>query len=237
MAISENVLGDSTSKGSFFKTKNSKGKKVTSKAANTGMTQKWETQAIQARLTSVHAAPKSSPSWNNVLVVSWFTIAVALASCSIGHIINEIVAKKVLRLVLVLMLVLVSVSVLLPDQAWPWAAGRRGGQKKAFTARTLDGGECSICLELVTDESNFQLPCGYWYHTQCVRDLRAHGGSESCPNCRGPLPPGQEDAFDRATRLVVRAERIDAMDKTAAAQLLGRRRFTAAGDQGGSIVV
>ena len=36
---------------------------------------------------------------------------------------------------------------------------------KAFVARALENEECSICLELVTDESNFQLMCGHWYHT------------------------------------------------------------------------
>ena len=69
--------------------------------------------------------------------------------------------------------------------------------KDVFVSRALEEEECAICLEIVTNESDFQLPCGHWYHRECVKQLRTHGGNESCPLCREPLPPGPEEAFDR----------------------------------------
>jgi hypothetical protein len=88
-------------------------------------------------------------------------------------------------------------------------------RRESFAARALEGEECSICLEQVNDEPHFQLPCGHWYRKKSVKD----GGSESCPNCREPLPPGPAEEFGRATRLLVRAEKIEDKDKTAAASL------------------
>ena len=79
--------------------------------------------------------------------------------------------------------------------------------KEVFVARTLEEEACAICLEIVTNELDFQLPCGHWYHRECVKQLRAHSGNESCPLCREPLPPGPEEACDRALRLIVRGER------------------------------
>ena len=92
----------------------------------------------------------------------------------------------------------------------------KGKRQEAFVDRTLDGEERSICLELVVnesnlclelvvDESNFQLPCGHWYHNQCVKELRLYGVSDSCPNCREPLSPGLVEAINNAVRLLVKA--------------------------------
>ncbi|HIB78208.1 MAG TPA: tetratricopeptide repeat protein, partial [Flavobacteriales bacterium] len=97
-------------------------------------------------------------------------------------------------------------------------AGAGGAGKSEFVSRELEGEECSICLEFVA-ASDFQLPCGHWYHRQCVKELRSHGGNEACPNCRVPLPPGPEEAADRAVRILVRAERIQAKHPSLAQQL------------------
>jgi Flp pilus assembly protein TadD len=69
--------------------------------------------------------------------------------------------------------------------------------------------QCSICLELVTSKSNFQLVCGHWYHTQCIKDLRSHGGSASCPNCREPLPPAPKEVCGRAVSILDRAAQME----------------------------
>ena len=82
----------------------------------------------------------------------------------------------------------------------------------AFVTCTLYGEECSICLEPVTGASNFQLPCGHWYHTRCLKGLREHGGSDNCPNCREPLPANPADARNCAIRLIVRAEQTRRVD-------------------------
>ena len=64
--------------------------------------------------------------------------------------------------------------------------------KRHFDTRDPEGEECSICLEPILSESNcnFQLKCGHWYHTDCVRKLLEHdeGVYAKCPNCRKPLP-------------------------------------------------
>ena len=43
--------------------------------------------------------------------------------------------------------------------------------KGVFVSRALEEEECAICLEMVTNESDFQLPCGHWYHRECVTQL------------------------------------------------------------------
>ena len=58
-----------------------------------------------------------------------------------------------------------------------------------------------------------------WHHTQCLKELRVHGGSESCPNFRKPLPPGPQEAFDGAARLLVRADKTKIKDNAAADSL------------------
>jgi hypothetical protein len=50
-------------------------------------------------------------------------------------------------------------------------ASKEYAQQKAFVARALEDEKCSICLELVADESNFQLKCGHSYHAQCIKEL------------------------------------------------------------------
>jgi len=65
---------------------------------------------------------------------------------------------------------------------------------------------CSICLEIVTESSDLQLPCGHWYHHMCVKQLRELGGNDTCPNCRAPLPPGPEEMINTAIWLLVRGD-------------------------------
>jgi tetratricopeptide (TPR) repeat protein len=43
--------------------------------------------------------------------------------------------------------------------------------KEDFVARTLEDEECAICLQIVADEIDFQLPCGHWFHRECVKQL------------------------------------------------------------------
>jgi TPR repeat protein len=52
------------------------------------------------------------------------------------------------------------------------------------------------------------LPCGHMYHCECVKQLRKHGVDDACPVCRKKLPPGPEQRFVEAVRLMVRADRV-----------------------------
>ena len=72
-------------------------------------------------------------------------------------------------------------------------------EKDAFFALTHEDQECSICLDPVNSESSIQLPCGHWYHRKCIKDLRAHSGSKSCPNCRESLPLDPKEASNKAS--------------------------------------
>jgi hypothetical protein len=65
--------------------------------------------------------------------------------------------------------------------------------------------ECPICLEEMSSET-IELPCSHAFHSACVKSLREHGVNDACPMCRAPLPPGAEDSFERAVRLLVRME-------------------------------
>ena len=60
-------------------------------------------------------------------------------------------------------------------------------------------GECSICLNSLTDASATTLPCDHKFHRTCVDELRKFGVKQTCPLCRTPLPPGPEKVFEEAT--------------------------------------
>ena len=82
-------------------------------------------------------------------------------------------------------------------------------RRHSLLVRVLEAEECSTCLDLVSDESNFQLPCGHRFHRKCVKSLRLHGGRKGCPNCCEPLPPGPREAIERSAFLLVCAEMIE----------------------------
>jgi hypothetical protein len=69
--------------------------------------------------------------------------------------------------------------------------------------------ECSICLELLSSSPCVLLHCSHRLHRTCVRDLRKHGVTKrsTCPLCRTPLPSGALEIYDKAVRMLVRAER------------------------------
>ena len=60
------------------------------------------------------------------------------------------------------------------------------------------------------------LPCGHRYHCECIKQLREYGVNELCPQCRMQLPPGPEQCFDEAVRLMVRAARMGPCDEQGA---------------------
>jgi hypothetical protein len=49
-----------------------------------------------------------------------------------------------------------------------------------------------------------------------VRRLREYGVNELCPQCRVQLPPGPDQCYDEAARLIVRAERMGPCDERGA---------------------
>jgi TPR repeat protein len=78
------------------------------------------------------------------------------------------------------------------------------------------GGECAICLCCMAAAETASLPCGHRYHCECVRRLREYGVNELCPQCRVQLPPGPEQCYDEAVRLLARADRMGACDEQVA---------------------
>jgi TPR repeat protein len=65
-------------------------------------------------------------------------------------------------------------------------------------------------------EETASLPCGHRYHCECIKQLRERGVSDTCPQCRARLPPGPEQCFDEAARLLVRAQRMGPCDEKGA---------------------
>jgi tetratricopeptide (TPR) repeat protein len=91
--------------------------------------------------------------------------------------------------------------------------------RKIENACNADEG-CTVCLELVPARSQerIELPCGHVFHQACIDALRKYGMNELCPVCRAPLLSGpDEEVYDRAVRLLVRADRT--MDLSARRQL------------------
>ena len=62
--------------------------------------------------------------------------------------------------------------------------------------------KCLICLEPPHEPT--RLPCGHSFCTGCVSELRAKGVSQACPLCRSPLPPGPEQLYELANRVVTK---------------------------------
>ena len=69
----------------------------------------------------------------------------------------------------------------------------------------FEADQCLICLEPPVNPT--KLPCGHWFCTGCVAELRAKGVSEACPLCRAPLPPGPEKLFELGYRVRAKLDR------------------------------
>ena len=48
----------------------------------------------------------------------------------------------------------------------------------------IEGDQCSICLDQLTDASALKLPCTHVFHGLCVAELRKLGVQQVCPMCR-----------------------------------------------------
>jgi len=64
---------------------------------------------------------------------------------------------------------------------------------------SIDGLDCSICLELLSNEVSSKLPCGHYFHRECIAGLRSFGVNMVCPLCRSNLPLGPNQLFDEAS--------------------------------------
>jgi hypothetical protein len=61
--------------------------------------------------------------------------------------------------------------------------------------------ECSICLELISEEALCKLPCEHEFHQECVEELRKRGVLQACPLCRAALPDGPQKLYDDAIQI------------------------------------
>jgi TPR repeat protein len=57
--------------------------------------------------------------------------------------------------------------------------------------------ECAICLEKISSSNKYSLPCEHVFHIECIANLRLASTVQSCPLCRGDLPPGPMQSFLR----------------------------------------
>ena len=65
---------------------------------------------------------------------------------------------------------------------------------------TVEGEECSICLDSISEASSCTLQCKHVFHAACVAELRKFGVDQACPLCRTLLPPGPEQRNEEASR-------------------------------------
>jgi len=72
--------------------------------------------------------------------------------------------------------------------------------KKAASAATVTGQECSICLNPLAEASLCTFECAHVFHASCVKELRQLGVKQTCPLCRTPLPPGPEKLHEESCR-------------------------------------
>jgi tetratricopeptide (TPR) repeat protein len=110
-------------------------------------------------------------------------------------------------------------------------AAEKAKQEAAEKATYEDdrkGDLCAMCLESLstcTIEQKCTLPCGHTYHCACVQELRKYGINDSCPMCRAPLPPGTEELYERASRILHMADRmLDALPYTYTMRDLKKKR-------------
>ena len=58
-----------------------------------------------------------------------------------------------------------------------------------LTNRNMSDLECSICVDTVNPglfgtPDTIRLPCGHWYHKECIHQWFQHKGIDLCPYCR-----------------------------------------------------
>ena len=71
------------------------------------------------------------------------------------------------------------------NSSCPWRAGGATATLMRFATRQpcAEGGECSICLMVYpAGEEMSELPCGHYFHDDCLRKWLAR--QSSCPTCR-----------------------------------------------------
>jgi hypothetical protein len=76
-------------------------------------------------------------------------------------------------------------------------------KKKTFT----NGGECSICLESLSDNPSKKIHCGHLFHTKCI-DMcwQMSDDNKRCPYCRTPCT---EDINNPSGKFANHGELID----------------------------
>ena len=60
------------------------------------------------------------------------------------------------------------------------------------------GGECSICLDVLTKCSATDLVCGHSFHLNCISKLREFRLDQVCPLCRAPLKVASDEYIEKA---------------------------------------